>query len=123
MSRSNLRIAAMLGLLFLSELAYAAAAQSLSDIVGNVQGNILVLGPLLTVVSYISGVGFAIAGIVQFKAHKDNPAQVPLSKPMVYLGVGAALLFLPSIMTSAGQTVFAGSQTSAGYASTGLQKQ
>jgi len=129
MYRSNLRrtvtiiasCTAMLTLLFLSEQASAAAAQSLSDIVSNVQGNIITLGPLLTIVSYISGVGFAIAGIVQFKAHKDNPAQVPLSKPMVYLGVGAALLFLPSIMQSAGTTVFAGSQTSAGKGSTGLQ--
>lgn len=112
---------AMLTLLLLSEQASAAQAQGLADIVKNVQTNIITLGPLLTIVSYISGVGFAIAGIVQFKAHKDNPAQVPLSKPLVYLGVGAALLFLPSIMASAGTTVFGGSETSAGKGSTGLQ--
>lgn len=98
-----------------------AQAQGLSDIVGNVQENVITLGPLLTIISYIAGVGFAIAGIVQFKAHKDNPTQVPLSKPLVYLGVGAALLFLPSIMATAGTTVFAGSQTSAGKGKTGLE--
>lgn len=98
------------------------ADQSLSDIVSNVQGNILTLGPLLTIVSYISGVGFAIAGIVKFKAHKDNPTQVALSQPIVYLCVGAGLLFLPSIMSSAGSTVFGSSgASSAGKGATGLQ--
>lgn len=97
-----------------------AEAQDLAGIVGNVQTNIQTLAPLLTIVAYISGIGFCIAGIVQFKAHKDNPTQVPLSKPMVYLGVGAALLFLPSIMASAGQTVFKGGD-SAGKGSTGLE--
>ncbi len=95
--------------------------QSLSSIVTTVQGNILTIAPLLTIIAYIAGVGFAIAGIVQFKAHKDNPAQVPLSKPLVYLGVGAALLFLPSVMQSAGTTIFGGGQTSAGMGQQGLQ--
>lgn len=99
----------------------AGSAQSLSDIVSNVQGNIITLGPLLTIVSYIAGVGFAIAGIVKFKAHKDNPTQVALSQPIVYICVGAGLLFLPSIMSSAGTTVFGGSQVSAGKGATGLQ--
>lgn len=99
----------------------AGSSQSLSDIVSNVQGNILTLGPLLTIISYIAGVGFAIGGIVKFKAHKDNPTQVALSQPIVLLCVGAGLLFLPSIMASAGSTIFGGSSTSAGKGSTGLQ--
>ncbi len=98
-----------------------AAAQSLADIVKNLQENVTTLGPFLTIVSYISGVGFAIAGIVKFKAHKDNPQQTSLSQPIVYLCVGAALLFLPSIMSSAGTTVFGGSEVSAGKGQTGLQ--
>lgn len=99
----------------------AMAAQQLTDIVSNVQANVQSLAPLLTIAAYVVGVGFCIAGIVQFKAHKDNPAQVPLSKPMVYIGVGAALLFLPTIMESAGESIFGGSQVSAGKGSTGLE--
>lgn len=99
----------------------SAAAQSLSDIVNNVQTNVVTLGPLLTIISYIAGVAFAIAGIVKFKTHKDNPQQATLSQAIVYLGVGAALLFLPTIMASAGTTVFGGSETSAGKGDTGLQ--
>lgn len=98
-----------------------AAAQSLADIVGNVQQNITTLGPLLTIISYIAGIAFAIAGIVKFKTHKDNPQQATLSQAIVYVAVGAALLFLPTIMASAGTTVFSGSETSAGKGDTGLQ--
>lgn len=121
MSKSNfVKSLAVLGLTIWGEQALAATAQNLGDIVTNVQDNIITLAPLLTIVAYISGVGFCIAGIVQFKAHKDNPTQVPLSKPMVYLGVGAALLFLPSIMSSAGETVFGGGQSSAGKGESSL---
>lgn len=116
-------VGSTLGVVALSlvwQQAFAGGATDLKGIVGNVQSNIETLAPLLTIVAYISGVGFCIAGIVQFKAHKDNPTQVPLSKPMVYLGVGAALLFLPAIMASAGSTVFAGAEVSAGKGETGL---
>ena len=58
---------------------------------------------------------------MKFKTHKDNPQQATLSQAIVYLGVGAALLFLPTIMASAGTTVFGGSETSAGKGDTGLQ--
>lgn len=119
MSRSKmskvLNIAGGLGsvLLLLLWGTEAMAAQDLADIVKNVKDNVIEIGPLLSIAAYVVGVGFCIAGIVQFKAHKDNPAQVPLSKPMVYLGVGAALLFLPSLMTTAGETIFGGEQTGA----------
>lgn len=99
-----------------------AQGQSLSDIVETLKDNILSLAPLLTIISYIAGVAFAIAGIVKFKAHKDNPQQVALSQPIVYLCVGAGLLFLPSIMQSAGTTIFGSGQVeSAGKGSTGLE--
>lgn len=81
-------------------------AKSLGAIVGNVQKSILSIVSLLIIIAYVAGVGFALAGILQFKAHKDNPTQVPLSKPIVFLAVSACLLFLPSIMSTAGKTVF-----------------
>ena len=90
----------------ISESAFASGNQDLTAIAGTLYTNIKSLADLLTIVSYIAGIAFAIAGVVQFKAHKDNPGQVPLSKPIVYLGVGAALLFLPSIITTSGATVF-----------------
>lgn len=111
----------LFGVLMLLGQDAMAATQTLSDIVDNVQTNIITLGPLLTIISYIAGVAFAIAGIIKFKTHKDNPQQATLSQAVVYIGVGAALLFLPTIMESAGSTVFGDSKTSAGKGDTGLQ--
>ena len=70
------------------------------------KANVLTIARLMVLISYVSGIGFAMAGILQFKAHKDNPAQVPLSKPIVYVCVGAFLLFLPQLMGTTGKSVF-----------------
>jgi intracellular multiplication protein IcmD len=93
-------------LCFFCSTALAGDAQSLATISGRVQSNVLSVVKLLIVLSYCAGVGFAMAGVLQFKAHKDNPQQTPLSKPMVYLAVAAFLLFLPSLMGTAGSTIF-----------------
>jgi hypothetical protein len=45
------------------------------------------------------------AQIVEFKAHKDNPTQTPISKPIALLFVGAALIFLPSVFSVDGQAL------------------
>ena len=74
------------------------------------------IAKLLSVTAYVAGVGFAMGGILQFKAHKENPQQVPLSKPVVMIVVAGCLLFLPTILNIAGSSLFGGSQTSAGTA-------
>lgn len=74
---------------------------------------------LLNVASYVAGVGFALAGILQFKAHKENPQQTPLSKPVVMIVVAACLLFLPTIMELAGSSLFDSGQKSIEYQAPG----
>lgn len=64
------------------------------------------LATLITAGAYVAGFGFALGAILKFKAHKDNPTQTPLSKPIVLLFVAAALIFLPSIFKSTGGTLF-----------------
>jgi intracellular multiplication protein IcmD len=49
---------------------------------------------------------------MKFKAHKDNPQQTPLSQPIVLIVIAAGLVFLPSIIQSAGASLFAGGATS-----------
>lgn len=74
---------------------------------------------LLSVTAYVAGVGFALAGILQFKAHKENPQQTPLSKPVVMIVVAACLLFLPTILTVAGSSLFGTTGVSAATAGGG----
>ncbi len=104
----------IVGLSVLLFQEFAMAAKDLSSIASGLTSQIQSIASLLIIVSYVAGVGFALAGIIQFKAHKDNPTQVALSKPIVYLIVGACLLFLPTVISSSGQTIFGGSQESAG---------
>jgi intracellular multiplication protein IcmD len=86
--------------------SFAATDKTVGSLATTIKADIGTVAQLLIVISYIAGVGFALAGIIQFKAHKDNPTQTPLSKPMVYLIVGACLLFLPTVIRTAGQSVF-----------------
>jgi hypothetical protein len=98
----NKKILAILLLIF----SGVSSAQDLSGIATGVTKQLEDVAILLTYVAYIAGIAFVMIGVIQFKAHKDNPTQVPLSKPIVYLTVGACLLFLPTLMAAAGTTVF-----------------
>eukprot|EP01126_Amoeba_proteus_P029334 TRINITY_DN28931_c0_g1_i1.p1 TRINITY_DN28931_c0_g1~~TRINITY_DN28931_c0_g1_i1.p1 ORF type:complete len:129 (-),score=0.21 TRINITY_DN28931_c0_g1_i1:271-657(-) len=97
----------MLVLFCWCEPSFAAAGtdKTIGSLASSIKGDIGTIAQLIIVISYISGVAFALAGIVQFKAHKDAPTQTPLSKPMVLLIVGACLLFLPTVIRTAGQSV------------------
>lgn len=100
--------------LFLFQDLVLAEGKGLKDIATGMTEQIKAVASLLIIISYVAGVGFALTGVIQLKAHKDNPTQVPLSKPIVYLIIGACLLFLPTLISSTGQTIFGGDQQSAG---------
>ncbi len=100
----------VLGLTALSSAAFAA--DDIATIAGNITGQLGSLTVLLVVAAYVAGVGFALMGVTQFKAHKDNPQQTPISKPIVYIIIAAALLFLPTLMGAAGESVFGSTKTS-----------
>ncbi|KAF5271535.1 hypothetical protein FQR65_LT05155 [Abscondita terminalis] len=71
--------------------------------------------------AYMAGIGFCMASMLKFKAHKDNPTQIPIGTPIALLFIGAALIFLPNIFRIAGYTVFGGTSGAGGvYGTTGL---
>ena len=108
-------------LIVCAELAYAAAGVSnISAMASTLTTQIRSLVSFLIVISYVCGIGACLISIMQFKAHKDNPQQVPLSKPMVYLVVGAALLFLPSILQVAGNSIFGTTSNSGSSGAAGV---
>jgi intracellular multiplication protein IcmD len=69
---------------------------------------------LVTAGSYVAGMGFAVGAIAKFKAHKDNPTQVPISMPIALLFVAAALIFIPSVFKTVGGTLYGASGQVAG---------
>jgi len=61
---------------------------------------------LIIASAYVAGMGFAIGAVMKFKAHKDNPTQIPVGTPIALLFIAAALIFLPGIFSTVGNTLF-----------------
>jgi intracellular multiplication protein IcmD len=43
---------------------------------------------------------------MKFKQHKDNPTQIPIGTPIALVFVAGALLFLPTVLSVTGATLF-----------------
>ena len=110
----------MLGALALSccvvgTAAFATVAVSgIGGVASTVTGNLANVARLITAASYVAGMAFAVGAVVKFKAHKDNPTQIPIGTPIALLFVGAALIFIPAVFQASGSTLFGASGTVAG---------
>ncbi len=98
--------AALFALFLISNIVFAQGQQTIGDVAGNVTKTMGNVGKLIVAASYVAGVGFALMGMLKFKAHKEQPQQVPLSQPIVLLAIAAGLIFLPSLLTTGGTTIF-----------------
>jgi len=95
-------------------LAQSAAPKDIGGVADQIKNSFGKLAQLVTAISYVAGMGFGMASILKFKAHKDNPTQIPIGTPIALLFVAAALLFLPYLFGVAGGTVFGTGATAAG---------
>lgn len=121
MLKRIVKIGLIVGGMFACEALLAdSGGKTIGEVAANVTNSLDQVAKLISGASFVAGVGFALAGMVKFKAHKDQPQQVPLSAAIVLLAVGAGLIFLPSVIKSAGQTLFGGSQTQGGATGQGL---
>ncbi len=103
---------ACLGLLMFA--GGASAAQTIGNMATSITASFTSLAKLITAGSYLAGLGFSIGAIMKFKQHKDNPTQIPIGTPIALIFIAAALLFLPSILTVTGDTMFGGAGSVAG---------
>ncbi len=106
-------------------LVYPGASKSevmtLGDMALKITESFEGLAKLITAGAYMAGIGFVMASMLKFKAHKDNPTQIPIGTPIALLFVGSALIFLPHIFIVAGYTIFGGTSGAAGiHGVTGL---
>lgn len=100
--------------MFVSEIALATEVRTIGDMAKVIKQSFDDIGKLITASSYLAGLGFSIGAILKFKQHKDNPTQITIGTPIAMLFVAAALLFLPSVLTSSGQTFFGSNAKTAG---------
>lgn len=84
-----------------------AAVSGFGSVAAQVTTNLGAFARFITAASYVAGMAFAVGAIIKFKAHKDNPTQIPLSTGIVLLFVGIALIFIPTIFKVGGSTMFA----------------
>lgn len=103
---------------FVTGLAFAASSggtdQDIGAVASQVTDSLGSLAKLITFGSYVAGMGFAVGAILKFKAHKDQPQQIPVGTPIALIFIAAALIFLPNIFSVAGHTLF-GSDIQPGY--------
>lgn len=107
----------VLGILSLAGITLGTAALAVSGI-GSVaqeaKNNLGQVAQLITAASYVAGMAFAVGAVVKFKAHKDNPTQIPIGTPIALLFVGAALIFIPTVFKVSGTTLFGAGAAQAG---------
>jgi uncharacterized membrane protein HdeD (DUF308 family) len=96
-------------------------AASTSSTIGDLAFNLISQAPawelLITAVTYLIGISFIISGVIKIKNHRDAPQQVPLLAPIIFLIVGAFLIYFPSTIQILAETIFGSStglQTGAG---------
>lgn len=92
----------------------ASTSMGVGGVAAQVTSNMANIAKLVTAGSYVAGMAFAVGAIVKFKAHKDNPTQIPIGTPIALLFVGAALIFMPTVFKVSGETLFGQSGTVAG---------
>jgi intracellular multiplication protein IcmD len=90
-----------------------ASAATIGNLAGNVTSTFGQVAQVVTAGAYVAGFGFAVAAILKFKAHKDNPTQIPIGTPIALLLIAVALIFVPTIFGVTGATLF-GSATATG---------
>jgi intracellular multiplication protein IcmD len=103
---------------FCSSMAHADSVTDLGSVASTLTGSFGKLAKLITAGAYMAGIGFAMASMLKFKAHKDNPTQIPIGTPIALLFIGAALIFLPNIFGIAGYTIFGGTSGAGGVSGT-----
>jgi hypothetical protein len=70
---------------------------SIGDFANNLMGPVEVLTKMFEDIAIVAGVGFLFAALIQYKAHRENPSQVRLGKPISYLVFGVILILFPLV--------------------------
>ena len=110
-----------IGMMFFFSEACANSGATIGTMASSIVKTFASIARLITAGSYIAGLGFAVGAIMKFKAHKDNPTQITIGTPISLIFIAAALLFLPSILSVAGFTMFGEAGRTAGPGGTIFQ--
>ena len=101
-SIKSFSFAALLALLVIvaPEANAAMPSGDLTDVVERTLFSIQFLPGLMSAIVYILGLSFGVFGVLQLKAHVENPSQKPLKDALIRLFAGGAFLALPMLIES-----------------------
>ncbi|MES2999005.1 MAG: hypothetical protein V4700_06805 [Pseudomonadota bacterium] len=80
---------------FTSANAYALPTESLGDLSDKLMLPLSVLTSALYNISLAIGIALLFGALIQYKNHRDNPGQVPISRPVILLIFSLILVALP----------------------------
>ena len=89
-----------------------AEPENIGAVAEDLKGQVNVITNLVVVGSTLLGIVFLVVGGLNLKKHGDNPQQVPLSKPLIFLTAGAILFGLGSTSNLIQGTIFGGGRSS-----------
>ncbi len=96
---------------FSSTAAHAATTKDFADITKNINKSVQEFPGLLSSLSYMFGLLFAVLGILKIKDHVEQPQQTPLREGAIRLAAGGALFALPIISEAMDHTISDGGGT------------
>lgn len=93
--------------LLTSQSAFAQA-RDLGAIATDLTGQVSQIGTMVAVISFVLGVGLAMAGLMKFRAHSQNPNDPSnkMSTAFVLIFAGAGLVAIPAVLGSGISTIF-----------------
>ena len=112
--------AVSVGFMAVAGSLFAGTPITLGNMASGITSSFVNITKLVTAGCYVAGLAFSVTAILQFKQHKDNPTQVTIGKPIALVFIAAALLFMPSILSVAGYTMF-GTDGGSVAGSTGME--
>lgn len=97
--------------LLTTQVAYADSAcvgdaNGLQVVLLNLYCSFADIANLLGGSAYLGGLAFGSAAAFKFKQHRDNPTQVTVGAPIIYLTIAVGLVFLPSLLMEGRATLF-----------------
>jgi hypothetical protein len=72
-----------------------AKAENFGELATNISGPMSVLTDLVLAACYVVGIALFVGGIMQYRLHRLNAKQVPLTKPFFYWLMGIIVFLLP----------------------------
>jgi intracellular multiplication protein IcmD len=92
-------------------LGYAAAGDvtqglSMGSISHNVNSSMQSISTIIHAISILGGIAFFVAFAFKAKQHRDNPTQVTIGQPLMYLFLAIILTALPWFISSSKQMVY-----------------